>query len=122
MAAMHNVDVDAVGLSDYGRPGNYFERQVGRWSKQYRASETKHIPAMETLMDYLSSNLPEDDGVVSLVHGDYRLDNMTFHPTETQVVAVLDTNEMYVRCREIYLPEMNHLHPHAGPHPGSTIY
>ncbi len=90
MAALHNVNIDAVGLSDYGRPGNYFERQVGRWSKQYRASETKHIPAMETLIEYLTANLPEDDGTVSLVHGDYRLDNMMFHPTEPRVIALLD--------------------------------
>jgi aminoglycoside phosphotransferase (APT) family kinase protein len=90
MAALHNVDVDAVGLSDYGRPGNYFERQVSRWSKQYRASETRHIDAMETLMAWLVASMPEDDGAVSLVHGDYRLDNMMFHPTEGRVIALLD--------------------------------
>jgi aminoglycoside phosphotransferase (APT) family kinase protein len=90
MAALHCVNVEAVGLSDYGRPGNYFERQVGRWSKQYRASETQHIATMETLMEWLTANMPEDDGVVSLVHGDYRLDNMMFHPTEPRVIALLD--------------------------------
>ena len=90
MAAMHNVDVDAVGLSDFGRPGNYFQRQVDRWSKQYRASETKSIPAMETLISYLNANMPADDGAKSLVHGDYRLDNMMFHPTEPRVIALLD--------------------------------
>jgi aminoglycoside phosphotransferase (APT) family kinase protein len=90
LAALHNVDVDAVGLSDFGRPGNYFERQVSRWSKQYRASETRHIEAMETLMKWLVENMPADDGAVSLVHGDYRLDNMMFHPTEPRVIAVLD--------------------------------
>jgi len=90
LAALHNVDVDAVGLSDYGRPGNYFERQLNRWSKQYRASETEHIPDMETLMAWLQDNMPPDDGTVSLVHGDYRLDNMVFHPTEPRVVAILD--------------------------------
>lgn len=90
LAALHNVDVDAVGLSDYGRPGNYFERQLNRWSKQYRASETEHIPDMEALMVWLEENMPPDDGNVSLVHGDYRLDNMVFHPTEPRVVAVLD--------------------------------
>ena len=90
MAALHNVDVDAVGLGDYGRPGNYFERQVSRWSKQYRASETQHIPAMEKLMEWLVAKMPEDDGTVSLVHGDYRLDNMMFHPTEPRVIALLD--------------------------------
>ena len=90
MAALHNVDVDAVGLTDYGKPGNYFERQLGRWSKQYRASETQQIPAMETLLEWLPANMPEDDGTVSLVHGDYRLDNMMFHPTEPRVIALLD--------------------------------
>jgi aminoglycoside phosphotransferase (APT) family kinase protein len=90
MAALHNVDIDAVGLSDYGRPGNYFERQVGRWSKQYRASETETIPAMETLIDWLPKNMPADDGAISLVHGDYRLDNLMFDPIKPEVIAVLD--------------------------------
>lgn len=90
MAALHNVDIDAVGLSDYGRPGNYFERQLSRWSKQYRASETEHIASMETLMTWLEQEMPEDDGTLSLVHGDYRLDNMMFHPTQPDVIALLD--------------------------------
>jgi aminoglycoside phosphotransferase (APT) family kinase protein len=90
MAALHRVDVDAVGLSDYGRPGNYFERQVGRWTKQYRASETQTIEEMETLMRWLPANMPADDGAVSLVHGDYRLDNMMFHSSEPRVIALLD--------------------------------
>lgn len=90
LASLHSVDVDEVGLSDFGRPGNYFERQVGRWSKQYRASETDKVPAMETLMTWLPANMPADDGVVSLVHGDYRLDNMMFHPSEPRVIALLD--------------------------------
>lgn len=90
MAALHNVDVNAVGLGDYGKPGNYFERQLARWSKQYRASETRTIPAMESLMPWLAARMPEDDGTVSLVHGDYRLDNMMFHPTEPRVIALLD--------------------------------
>jgi len=90
LAALHNVDVEAVGLADYGRPGNYFERQVTRWSKQYRASEIDSIPDMETLMRYLAANMPPDDGCVSLVHGDYRLDNMMFHSTEPRVIALLD--------------------------------
>ncbi|MEH6570474.1 MAG: phosphotransferase family protein [Halioglobus sp.] len=90
MAALHNVNVEAVGLADFGRPGNYFERQVNRWSKQYRASETEHMPGMETLMEWLPANMPKDDGIVSLVHGDYRLDNMMFHPTEPRVIALLD--------------------------------
>ncbi|MDG2046463.1 MAG: phosphotransferase family protein [Halioglobus sp.] len=90
MAALHNVDIEAVGLTTFGRPGNYFERQLGRWSTQYRASETRHIASMESLMTWLVANMPEDDGTVTLVHGDYRLDNMMFHPTEPRVIALLD--------------------------------
>ncbi len=90
LAALHNVDISAVGLSDYGRPGNYFERQLSRWIKQYRASEIESIADMETLISWLSANMPTDDGSVSLVHGDYRLDNMMFHPRQPQVVALLD--------------------------------
>ena len=90
LAALHMVDVDAVGLSDYGPPGNYFERQVGRWSKQYRASETETIPAMDQLMQNLAARMPEDDGQRTLVHGDYRIDNMMFSKTGTNCIAVLD--------------------------------
>jgi aminoglycoside phosphotransferase (APT) family kinase protein len=90
LANLHNVDVDAVGLADFGRPGNYFERQISRWTKQYRASETEHNASMEKLIEWLPANLPEDDGVVSLVHGDYRLDNVMFHKTEPRIIAVLD--------------------------------
>lgn len=90
LAALHSVDLEAVGLTDYGRPGNYFERQVSRWTKQYRASETETIPAMEALIEWLPANMPADDGRVALVHGDYRLDNLMWHPTEPRVLAVLD--------------------------------
>ena len=90
LAALHSVDVDSVGLTDFGKPGNYFERQVGRWTKQYRASETGYSQAMETLMEWLPANMPADDGTVRLVHGDYRLDNLMFHPTEPRIIAVLD--------------------------------
>lgn len=90
LAALHTVDIDAVGLSDYGPEGNYFERQVGRWSKQYRASETQKIPAMDQLMDALVGERPADDGQRTLVHGDYRIDNMIFDATSTQCRAVLD--------------------------------
>lgn len=90
LAALHDVDVDAVGLSDYGRPGNYFERQISRWSAQYKASETEKINAMDELIEWLPANLPEDDGQASLTHGDYRLDNIVFHPTENHALAVLD--------------------------------
>jgi aminoglycoside phosphotransferase (APT) family kinase protein len=90
LAALHSVDINAVGLSDYGPEGNYFERQVGRWSKQYRASETDKIPAMDQLMDALVGERPEDDGQRTLVHGDYRIDNMIFDATGTQCRAILD--------------------------------
>jgi len=90
LAALHRQDPEALGLGDFGRPGNYFERQVGRWTKQYRASETEHSPAMERLIEWLPANMPADDGQVSLVHGDFRLDNLMFHPTEPRIIAVLD--------------------------------
>jgi aminoglycoside phosphotransferase (APT) family kinase protein len=90
LAALHNVDVDKVGLTDFGRPGNYFERQVSRWTKQYRASETGRSETMETLIEWLPANMPADDGQSGLVHGDYRIDNVMFHPTEPRIIAVLD--------------------------------
>jgi aminoglycoside phosphotransferase (APT) family kinase protein len=93
IAALHQVDVAAVGLAGYGKPGNYFERQIGRWSKQYVASITEPIEAMDRLMEWLPANLPEsarDESQVSVVHGDYRLDNLIFHPTEPRILAVLD--------------------------------
>jgi aminoglycoside phosphotransferase (APT) family kinase protein len=90
LVALHRVDLAAVGLADYGKPGNYFERQIARWTGQYRASETHPIPAMGALIAWLEGNTPEDDGRVSLVHGDYRLDNMIFEPSGTRILAVLD--------------------------------
>jgi aminoglycoside phosphotransferase (APT) family kinase protein len=90
LAALHRVDIDKAGLADFGKPGNYFERQYDRWSGQYRASEMQRITPMETLIRWLADNLPEDDGRVSLVHGDYRLDNMIFHPSRPDVIALLD--------------------------------
>ncbi|RST85810.1 phosphotransferase family protein [Aquibium carbonis] len=90
LAALHAIDIGAVGLSDFGRPGSYFERQIARWGGQYRASETGTVPDMETLMSWLQTNQPPDDGIVSLVHGDYRLDNMIFARDEPKVIAVLD--------------------------------
>ena len=90
LAALHDVDIDAVGLSDYGAPGNYFERQIGRWSKQYRASETVEVPAMNELMERLVEQMPEDDGQRTLVHGDYRIDNMMFEHDGPNCLAVLD--------------------------------
>jgi aminoglycoside phosphotransferase (APT) family kinase protein len=90
LAAIHSVDLDAVGLSDYGKSGNYFERQLSRWTSQYKASEIDVIPAMDQLIDWLEKNMPEDDGRVSLVHGDFRLDNMIFAPDGPKIIAVLD--------------------------------
>ncbi|MGH1413738.1 MAG: phosphotransferase family protein [Pelagimonas sp.] len=90
LAAIHSVDVDAVGLSDYGPPGHYFERQLVRWTKQYRASETENLPAMEQLITWLAANMPADDGQRTLVHGDFRIDNLLFAPQEPDCVAVLD--------------------------------
>ncbi|CUH52217.1 phosphotransferase family protein [Shimia marina] len=90
LAAIHSVDIAAVGLSDYGPEGNYFERQVGRWTKQYRASETEAVPQMDALIDWLAANIPADDGKRTLVHGDYRIDNMLFARDRAEVLAVLD--------------------------------
>ncbi len=90
LAALHRVDVDAAGLADYGKPGNYFERQYGRWSSQYRASELQRIEPMEELIAWLDGNIPDDDGRVTLVHGDYRLDNMIFARDEPAAIALLD--------------------------------
>lgn len=90
LADLHMVDIDAVGLSDYGPPGDYYERQIGRWSKQYRASETETVPAMDTLIERLTAAIPKDDGQRTLVHGDYRIDNMMFSKTGSDCLAVLD--------------------------------
>lgn len=93
IAALHRVDHVARGLQDYGRSGNYFERQIARWSKQYQASVTQPIAEMDALMDWLPAHMPasaKDESRVSIVHGDYRLDNLMFHPTEPRVIAVLD--------------------------------
>ncbi|ETN92628.1 putative aminoglycoside phosphotransferase [Gammaproteobacteria bacterium MOLA455] len=90
LAAIHSVDIDRAGLTDYGRPGNYFQRQLDRWSAQYRASELETIDEMERLIVWLRDNMPADDGKVSLVHGDYRLDNLMYAKDNSHVIAVLD--------------------------------
>ena len=90
LAALHDVNIDEIGLADYGPPGHYLERQVSRWSKQYRASETKPLPAMNRLIDILTERMPVDDGQRTLVHGDYRIDNMIFERDGTRCLAVLD--------------------------------
>ena len=90
LAALHSVDIDSAGLSDYGPPGSYLERQLGRWTKQYRASETETIAEMEELITALEQNLPADDGQRRLVHGDYRIDNMIFATDSAECRAILD--------------------------------
>jgi aminoglycoside phosphotransferase (APT) family kinase protein len=90
LADLHRVDPGALGLADFGRPGNYFRRQYDRWCAQYRASELERIGPMEDLIDWLSGNIPADDGRVSLVHGDFRLDNFIFHRREPRAIALLD--------------------------------
>ncbi|QUD89383.1 phosphotransferase family protein [Phenylobacterium montanum] len=89
LARLHGVDHQAVGLGDYGKAGAYFERQAARWIRQYRGAETETIPAMEALIAALPERIPEDDSV-SIAHGDYRLENVMFHPTEPRLIAVLD--------------------------------
>ncbi|MDJ0823179.1 MAG: phosphotransferase family protein [Paracoccaceae bacterium] len=90
LAAIHDVDIDAVGLSDFGPPGSYYERQLARWTQQYRASQTDQIAPMERLIDWLGTHMPRDDGQRTLVHGDYRIDNMLFDQTGSDCLAVLD--------------------------------
>jgi aminoglycoside phosphotransferase (APT) family kinase protein len=89
IAALHRIDPAAVGLGDFGRPGHYLARQVARWTKQYRASETAPIAAMDALIDWLPHHIPPFEAT-AIVHGDFRLDNLLLHPTEPRVVAVLD--------------------------------
>lgn len=90
LSELHQVRFEAAGLSDYGQPGDYFARQLTRWTGQYRASELQAIPAMEDLITWLTENQPADDGRIALVHGDYRLDNFVFHHRKPEIIAVLD--------------------------------
>jgi len=90
LVALHSVDIEAVGLSSYGKMGNYFSRQLDRWLAQYKASELQIIPAMDKLGQWLEAHLPEDDGRVCLVHGDYRLDNIMFAKDKPEIIAILD--------------------------------
>jgi aminoglycoside phosphotransferase (APT) family kinase protein len=89
MAQLHTADYQALGLGDFGKAGNYYQRQISRWSRQYQASETESIPEMDRLMEWLPENVPADD-TVTLVHGDFKLDNTIVHPSEPRVIAVLD--------------------------------
>ncbi|HEY7810164.1 MAG TPA: phosphotransferase family protein [Allosphingosinicella sp.] len=91
MARLHGIDPDAAGLQDYGKPGNYFERQIGRWSKQYLGDvEAGPVAAMDRLVEWLPANIPPGEDEARIIHGDFRCDNMIFHPTEPKVLAVLD--------------------------------
>ena len=89
IARLHSFDFSSIGLTDFGKPGNYFARQISRWTKQYQASETAKIGEMDRLIEWLPAHIPVDDSA-SVVHGDFRLDNMVFHPDEPRVLAVLD--------------------------------
>ncbi|NMP31616.1 phosphotransferase family protein [Thalassotalea sp. M1531] len=114
LANIHRVDVNKVGLSDYGKPGNYFQRQLNRWIEQYKASELKPIPEMDTLYQWLEKNQPNDDGQIALVHGDYRLDNLIFKKGTSEIQAVLDWelstlghpySDLAYQCMQLRLPE-----------------
>lgn len=113
LSELHKVDIDQAGLSDYGKSGGYFSRQTHTWTKQYRAAETRSIEPIEKLIVYLEENLPEDDGKVSVTHGDYRLDNMMFHNDRAEVIAVLDWElstighpyaDLAYQCMQYYMP------------------
>jgi aminoglycoside phosphotransferase (APT) family kinase protein len=113
LGALHSVDYVAKGLSDYGKPGNYFERQIGRWTKQYVAAKTHDIAPMDALIDWLPKSIPENDET-TIVHGDYQLYNLLYHPTEPRVVALLDWElstlghpmaDLAYNCMKYHTPE-----------------
>ena len=113
LSELHKVDVDGAGLSDYGKKGHYFARQTHTWTKQYKAAEINHIPSMEALIEWLPANMPEEDGLFSITHGDYRLDNMMFHSERPEVIAVLDWElstighpfaDLAYQCMQYYIP------------------
>jgi len=89
LAQLHALDPERLGLADFGRPGNYFARQIGRWTKQYQASETERIPERDRLIEWLPAHIPADEST-GIVHGDFRLDNLVLHPERNEVIAVLD--------------------------------
>ncbi len=114
LVALHSVDIKACGLSDYGKPGNYFERQLGRWTKQYRLTELQKIDAMDELSQWLETHLPNDDGRVCLVHGDFRLDNMMFAKNSPKILAILDWElstlghpfaDLAYQCMQLRMPQ-----------------
>jgi len=90
LIALSHVDVDAIGLSDFGKPGNYFARQVTRWTEQYRAAETQRIDAMESLIAWLPRHVPDDGARAALVHGDFRIDNLIWHRDSPRIAAIVD--------------------------------
>ena len=90
LAAIHSIDIELSGLEDFGSAGNYYERQINRWTKQYRSSETQVLESMEELINWLSKNVPVDDGKISLIHGDFRLDNIIFDTQSLEAIGVLD--------------------------------
>ena len=113
LAALHNVDVEAVGLGDFGPRGNYFERQFNRWRKQYAASEIERHDDIHRLIDWLEPRIPGDDGAVALVHGDYRLDNMVFARDSARILGILDWElatlghplaDLAYQCMQLRLP------------------
>ncbi len=112
LAHLHQVVPEEAGLADFGRPGNYYARQISRWTRQYRAAETRAVPAMDRLIDWLPANIPPDDGS-GLVHGDYRLGNMILHPSEPRILALLDWElstlghplaDLAYNCMPYYMP------------------
>ena len=112
LARLHDVDVAAVGLGDYGKPGNYYARQIGRWSQQYLAAKTDEIVSMDRLMEWLPAHIPAGDES-GIVHGDYRVENLIFHPTEPRIVAIVDWElstlghplaDLAYNCLTYYLP------------------
>ena len=114
LVALHSVDINTVGLQDYGKAGNYFQRQFGRWTSQYRTTELQKISAMDQLILWLEKHLPEDDGRVCLVHGDFRLDNMMFAKDKPEVIAVLDWelstlghpfSDLAYQCMQLRMPQ-----------------
>ena len=118
LAALHNVNIDKAGLRDYGRTGNYFERQIGLWEKQYRAAETRRIDTMEQLLDWVRCHCPADDGQLTLVHGDYRIDNVMFCSGSPLGLAVLDWElstlghpfaDLAFFCMCLRLPDRGHI-------------
>ncbi|MFN3458802.1 MAG: phosphotransferase family protein [Novosphingobium sp.] len=114
LARLHTVDYKAIGLGDYGRPGNYFARQISRWSQQYQQSQTRSIEAMDKLIEWLPTVVPQDDGRCSIIHGDFSFHNLIVHPTEPRIIAVIDwelstighpLGDLMYHCMEWYRPD-----------------